>query len=354
MKIGIITFHCAYNYGALLQTYALYQKLTNLFSGNEVFIVDYCPVSIVKVYSLIQLENVFDFIKSLIKLPFSIKRKRLFNEFKKKHLKFIDINDIHNLDYIVCGSDQIWNSRITKNVDPHYFGIIEGFSGKVITYAASDGGSLDTINEEILKNCLTHITAISVRESTMLPLLKQYRKDISVVLDPVFLLDKNTWETIASKRKYKKYILLYCISKEDKLVQDAYKLAKLKRIKIIEITAGFPFKRIFKNRHTVYLVGISDFLSYFLYAEYIFTNSFHGTAFSIIFNKNFFSYRLNNKKNDRIHGVLSEFNLINRYGEHFDMEKLKNIDYPSVNTHLVQEKNKSISFLTEALSTLCL
>ena len=350
MKIGILTFHCADNYGAVLQAFALYQKLTELSSENEVFIVDYRPDSITKTYSLIKFGNISNFIRSLIQLPFSFKRKLMFDMFRKKYFKLIDINDINKIDYLICGSDQIWNPNITRNIDPYYFGIIKGFLGKTVTYAASDGGYLDTINDKILREYLAKITALSVREPTMLPLLEQYKQDISVVLDPVFLLDKKIWEIIASKRKYQNYILIYCTARNDKILQDAYTLSKLKGFKVIEITYGFLFKKIFVNKQKILpCTSIPDFLSYFFYAEYVFTDSFHGTAFSIIFNKNFFSYRLNDKRNDRIHTILSAFDLTNRYGNCFNTEILNDIDYHSVNTYMVQKRNISISFLMKAL-----
>jgi hypothetical protein len=351
MKIGIITFHCADNYGAVLQTFALYQKLKDLFSGSEIFIVDYRPASITKSYSLIKLESIRGFIFSVIHLPFSVKRKTAFNKFRKKYFALIDIKDIRKLDYLICGSDQIWNSNLTKGFDPYYFGGIEGFTGKIVTYAASDGGNIDSFDPDLLRSYLANIAVLSVREPEMLPFLKQYREDISVVLDPVFLYGTEYWQNFVTNRKHQDYILIYRMAVDDILLQDAYKLANMKGLQIIEIAYYFPLKKILKNRHKIILcASIPDFLSYIFYAKYVFTNSFHGLAFSIIFNKDFYVYKLKTKKQNRIHAVLSEFALTDRYSSSwFDSGELKNIDYYKVNNLIKQKVNESIYFLNNAL-----
>ena len=350
MKIGIITFHRADNYGAVLQAFGLYKKIQELFVHNEVYIVDYCPEKIKEYYRLLSFKNIFNFISSAIRLPFNIKRKVKFNKFRKEKFKYIDIKDIHCLDFLVCGSDQIWNPNITGGIDLHYFGHITGFTGKIIAYAASDGGCLENIDTDILEKYLLNFSAISVREPSMLPFLKQNNDDISVVLDPVFLFDMEFWKKITYQIK-KKYILIYRMANDEKVEQDAYLLAKQKGLRIIEISYGFSFRKILKNEHRIITTaGIHDFLSYILHAEYIFTNSFHGTAFSIIFNKDFYTYRLNNKKNNRIHTILSWFNITDRYGDNFNIKEQNKINYLIVNNLVTKRRNESLYFLEKNIS----
>jgi hypothetical protein len=120
MKIGIITFHCADNYGAVLQAFALYQRLSGLFGSDSVFIINYCPKNMAKTYSLfrssIMTKNVvLKFCKltfAILKIPFFLRRKYEFNSMRKKYFNYIDINKVKCLDFVICGSDQIWNPRL--------------------------------------------------------------------------------------------------------------------------------------------------------------------------------------------------------------------------------------------------
>jgi hypothetical protein len=351
MRIGIITVHCANNYGALLQAFALQKKLTELYTPNEVFIVDYRPKTITHIYNIFNFKDIFTFISSIIQLPLSLQRKIIFGSFRKKNIKFISMDEIHTLDYLVCGSDQIWNPTITKGLDPCYFGIIRGFTGKVITYAISDGGHLDDINPSTLRKYLANVDMISIREPTMLPVLERYNLHPQTVLDPVFLLDDNFWKQFSAKRKLKNYIIVYCIGKNDKIIKEAYQLAKIKNLKVVEITYGFPFKRLLKIRHKIIPnAGIQDFLSYILYADYVFTNSFHVLVFSIIFNKYFFLYNHHDeKRNNRLVNIVSQFRLLNQLTFDSNLEIFKDIDYNNVNNILNQKCRDSISFLCDAL-----
>jgi hypothetical protein len=352
MKIGIITFHCADNYGAVLQAFALYQKLAELFDASDIYIVDYQPKSIIKVYSLLNIKNMRGLISSILQLPFLLQRKYNFNKFRDLYFKLLSLKDIDCLDYLVCGSDQIWNAEITNGLDPHYFGMIEGFKGKVIAYGASDGGNL-TNNIDIFQSFLERFEFVSVREKSMMAPLEKYGKNITVVLDPVFLPDIIFWQKIAAGQKHRNYILIYQLTQNDRLLENAYQLASHTGKQLIEITYGFPYKRILKTKHKVLAsVSLADFLSLFIHADYIFTNSFHGTAFSIIFNKNFYTYFLpgNDKRNNRIEDLLSDSNLRNRGFSHIDFNGPEVIDFSSVNSLLNKKKNEAIKFLKLAFS----
>ena len=344
MKIGIITFHCADNYGAVLQTAALYQKLKELFDSSDIYIVDYRPDSIVKPYTLIKAKNTYQLVASIFQLPFSLWRKYNFNKFRDSFFQLLNLRNIDYLDFLVCGSDQIWNSEITGGIDPYFFGVIEGFKGKVIAYAASDGGDLTNININSIQPFLARFEFVSVRERTMLASLEKYCKDISVALDPVFLPDITFWQKIASRQKYGNYILIYQLSRNDRLLEDAYQLAAQTGKRLIEIGYGFPYKRILKIKHKILpIVSLPDFLSLFIHADYILTNSFHGTAFSIIFNKPFCTYIVDNdKKNKRIEDLLSDIGLRNRCVT--QINKLEKIDYNNVTFLLNKKKHESTYF----------
>jgi hypothetical protein len=351
MKIGIITFHCADNYGAVLQTLALYQKLTELFCASDIYIVDYRPDSIVKPYRLISAKNVRQVISLILQLPFSVRRKYNFNKFRNLYFQLLHLKNIDCLDWLVCGSDQIWNTEITGGFDPYYFGMIKGFKGKIIAYAASDGGDL-TNSVDTIRLFLEKFEFVSVREKSMLMPLEKYCKSISLVLDPVFLSDMTFWKKIASDKKYDNYILMYQLTRNDRLIEDVYQLAARTGKRVIEITYGFSYKRVLKTKHKVLAaVSLPDFLSLFFYADCVFTNSFHGTAFSIIFNKQFYTYVIDNdKRNKRIEDLLSDVDLQGRCVAHVNIDDIGMIDFLNVNSLLEKKKKESINFLKYALS----
>jgi hypothetical protein len=360
MKIGIITFHCARSYGAVLQTAALYQKLSELSNSAEVYIIDYCPKSIKQsfLYKKIQknnpLINLLRLLYSVVQLPFTIEAIYKLNLFRRKYFICIKKEDIKMLDLIVCGSDQIWNPLLTKGLDPHYFGIIdESYHIKSIAYAASDGGNLEADQTDSINKYLNNLDSISVREKSMIQLIQKYYKgSISSVLDPVFLPDSSFWNAILSKRKYENYILIYQFHNDD-IIKDAKKIAKQTGKKIIEITNGFPYRIMLKSTHKILAsIGPEEFISLFVYADYILTNSFHGAAFSIIFNKQFCSYKKENDKGvARIADLLSEFDLTERYVDHADEVIFKKIDYLAVNRIREQKCLASFHFLNEVIST---
>jgi hypothetical protein len=351
MKIGIITFHCANNYGALLQTFALYYKLIDILPSDEIYIVNYCPDSITEVYSLLRFRISFSLLSSIFQLPFSIKRKLNFCKFRKARFNLLSVKNISCLDFLICGSDQIWNPAITRGIDPYYFGIIEGFRGRTIAYAASDGGNLEKANPDIINKYLSTFTSISVREGDMLLLLGNYNKTIGVVLDPVFLPDISFWHTFASKQRYANYVLIYKLSKNDEMSKNAYQFAEKMGKEVIEITYRFPYKQMFTKKHRILSsLSISDFISLFLYADYVFTNSFHGTAFSIIFNRLFYVYFINDKKSNRIEYLLNKLNLLERYVPFIDIDNAKNIDYQLINKIIAEKKEESLNFIRNAVS----
>ncbi|GHV17809.1 hypothetical protein FACS189493_6110 [Spirochaetia bacterium] len=351
MKIGILTFHCANNYGAVLQTLGLSEKLTDLYQSHEVYIVNYCPASIIKVYSLLKYGNMYSLISSISQLPFSMKRKHNFNKFRKENFNLLSFKDIGCLDYLICGSDQIWNPVLTNELDPNYFGLIEGFKGRTIAYAASDGGNLKKSNPAITHSYLSNIAFISVRESSMIPSLSAYSKDVSVVLDPVFLPDSTFWHAFSLKQKYTNYVLVYKLSDNDEIVRNACQFAEKTGKKVIEIAYKFPYKQMLTKKHTVLSsIGIAEFVSLFLYADFVFTNSFHGTAFSILFNKCFYTYTINDKRANRIVDLLSALSLMDQYVSSVDVNMHKEIDYRSVNMLLYKKKEASLNFIKRSLS----
>lgn len=313
LKIGILTFHYAQNYGAVLQCYALQRSLENCFSEAEVSVVDYKNQKIVYDYAIFHLKNknfyrkIRSLIGGLLYLPQRIKCKSNFRTFVRKNLN-IGSSNFSDYDAIFYGSDQIWNPEITGGTDKVYFG--DGFNGTKIAYAASDGNSLE-ITEKI-KNLLVGFSAVSVREKSSeekFSFLKNFRS----VCDPVFLLSKNEWLNATILPKEKNYIFAYKIGENPKFDDEAEKLGRILAKRVIHAVYVKPLKKFFYKKQK-FVQGISplEFVGFIANADFVVTTSFHGTAFSVIFEKPFFTLQIGSYS-ERITDLLKNVGLENRY-----------------------------------------
>lgn len=366
MKIGILTFHCAHNYGAVLQCYALQEYLKSL--GHEVYVIDYRPGYIVSHRDYLRFNPKFLVTRQIKLLPkvfwTGLKLARVrnrkwikFNDFKTHQLNLYPAKDFNGKGFDLCivGSDQIWNKHITGGqFEPMYFGV--GFRCPVISYAAStisDGFSQEDLAQ--LKRLLHGLQAVSVREERLKNQLAPIADSIiSVVADPTILAGVKPFEALVKKdfsSRKGKYLLVYVIHDDPNLHRIARVLAQDNNWNLIEISAGFELKR-FSTK--IYDAGIEDFVTLFKNAEFIVTNSFHGTAFSILFSKNFYAVRQHNGVDVRLDQLLSEFDLLDRFIEpDSDIQALPiNIDYMALD----QSNNKYIAeseyFINNQLQTI--
>ena len=363
-KTGIITVHRNVNYGANLQAFAGCKFINN--SGYNAEIIDYLSKE------LDQNNHLFSWLKHSYycgksnSLPHNLKlnialalsttakyhRLKNFYSFRKKHCKLSKkhnyINKIENYDTIVCGSDQIWNPNVTNGIDSVFFGEIDGVA-KRISYAASMGKAEYSDNEaQKAIPLIKKIDYCSVREPDSAEYLsKAANRDVETVCDPVFLLDKADYENLLKKRLIKHdYVLVYSIISNHKMLEAAKKYAVEHNLKLIEICAN-------KDRHQKHIqksgYGPLEFLNAVKYADTIFTNSFHGTAFSIIFEKNFFVFN-NKHRGSRITNLLEKAGLA-AYMIDQDNPSLptKTIDYTIVKNNLKEFISSSKNFLLNAL-----
>ena len=357
-KIGIVTFHHAENYGAILQAIALQNTLKILFPKYTVGVVDYKSTAIVKAYQIFvgfRMETKLwkKFLKLLVllvQLPFIISRKNNFRSYLRKEIFLISRNDINNETILVCGSDQIWNPEITNGLDMHYFGRFDQFSGTAISYAASDGGKLAECAEAEVRENIKNLRAISVREESMVLYLQGItNKQINLVLDPVFLPEATYWMNKATSKIKPGYILVYRLEDNPTIIEEAYEISKTTGLRIIEITNSLPIRSLCKTKHQLF-IGVSpkDFISFFKNAEIVLTNSFHGTAFSIIFEKRFFAYQIKNRS-QRITTLLNMLGISDRYvlsaKEVFETE----LDYSNIVLELKRLREISIGFLSSSI-----
>lgn len=361
-KIGILTFHRSINYGSILQAWALEQFL--LDAKYNVEIIDYEPQEYKSIYGL------FDSAKSKVILRENIKRllyldllliqKQQFNKFRNSNLvqsqkKFFFNSDLEEMakkyDCIICGSDQIWNVR-ARDCDPAYFLPIK-HTCKKIAYAASIN-SMDFTEEydfNQMKKWLEDFDLISVRESSGAEKLQRFlnRKNlIYTAIDPTLLHNKEKYNSICSERIIpEKYIFLYTITYHKDTIKKALEMGKKFKIPVYTIATTRNASILLDLRRKGIKIirkksSPSDFLSYIKHAELVVTNSFHGTAFSVNYEKSFIAVNDRQKDNsymedERILNLLNKLELTDRY-VHGDEKggDLEEIQY--ANIHCKKEK----------------
>lgn len=365
MKIGILTFHRPINYGAFLQAFALKKYLTDI--GHNVFIVDYWPNEHNEAYKVFS-------IKKLVRLSFVHKIKYLLDVFFmygratlrkrkmetllykylgiSKKIKYSDFNKLKELQYdcLIYGSDQIWwKGRLHgfEDFDWSYWGDYVDKNIKKIAYAPSMGIiNLTKEDKENISNHLKNFYAISVREQGLKDAIDNLtEQNIQVVCDPVFLLCQKDWdEYLKPVKTPKHYLLLFNLFRTNETKIVAKQKAKQLNLPILEITGAVnPYK--FNCLQTL---DAFEFIYLIKNADFVVTSSFHGTAFSVIFQKQFFATGMKNNSG-RVASLLKIIGIEERLI--LDTIKLNNnlIDYAKVNPLLLDYIKKSKSFLINSL-----
>lgn len=341
MKINTITCQHVYNYGASLQAYALQHYLESM--GHEVEIIDFNPWFHCDRYNPFWMpENAIGRAADIIKiLPFlrylwypfkayrggmfkTWGRKATFDSFEKGcyHLTATKYSSSDELkqnppqaDAYIAGSDQIWNTFSENGKEPGYYLDFGDDKTKRISYAASLAtSSIKNECKGLVKEKLTHFSAISVREKTGARLLCDLGiDDVSVVLDPVFLLNKEEWRKLSTKGnlyglRSKSYVLVYdFLGNDDKMISFIKKYAKEKSLEIVSINDFSERNYVDKNINNA---GPLEFLALIDNAACVIASSFHATAFSVIFEKEFYTFNLKGHNNSsRMQDFLSSIGL---------------------------------------------
>lgn len=362
IKTATITFHKAINYGAILQTYALQQSIFSLNINNK--IINYDCKYISDEYKLINTASIKRFIKSIILIKDFYYKRKNFERFIKKHIvltnpvdKSILRGEIFNDEYnfFITGSDQVWNYEITNFDDAYFLNFVKD-KRKIKSYAASFGINYIPENLKLrYKKYLEAFSTILVREKTGSEIVENLiNTKVNIVLDPVFLVNKNKWNEIASKTKFdnikNKYILIYMSTPAIKLF--AEKLAAKYKLPIIYIS-DLVLKK--KNRigKIEARLGPEEFVSAIKNAKFVLTASFHATAFSIIFNKEFF-ININSEGKARGSRLIDVLNLLEINNREISsgkiIEEFDSLNWESINKKLEIEKNRSIQELKRMLS----
>lgn len=363
MEIKTITCHEVYNYGASLQEYALLYYLNSL--GHHAEAIHYKPPYLSKHYKLNEVSNpkynkpLLKQLYLLAKLPGRLKdlqRKKAFDEFHAKYIptgkeKYTTNQELKNnlpsADAYICGSDQIWNSLFENGKDPaFYLDFVPNYRLK-ISYAASF--ATEDIDENIkpfVKKSVSRLDVISVRETSGVKILNNLGiEQVTQVLDPIFLLDAAHWVKTFIKTVEGNYVLVYDFDSNPQIKEHALKLKKEKGFKIFAMNKNINYAD--KNFS---MQGPETFLSLIYHSQIILTNSFHGLAFAILFEKPFKIVNRNEKINTRMKDLLNIFDLsFLLYESDMNTKKSKEINYTIVNKQTAIQINKSKNFLIEAI-----
>lgn len=366
-KVGIITLHRVVNYGSVLQTYALQEKIKEL--GYDVEVIDYYPKRLTMQGMLKRIKNkgnkfeksiILRTIARIIILPSYIIRFNMFFGFLKRHIKMTnktykthqDIRNEHfDFDIYCTGSDQVWNCEWNEQFDyPYYLDFVPD-KKKKIAYAASFGkNKLDDDEIEKTKKYLSRYDNISVRELSGVEIIENLGIKNSVnVLDPTLLLNGDDWRKISSdKFKGENYILVYNLNRNRKIDNYAKNLSKKTGLKIKFLS--YQLHEFYKNGKIYCNPQVEDFLALIDNAKYVITDSFHATAFSINFNTQFIIV-YPGKYSTRLQSILEILNLENRVvKDNNDLNIIEQkINFNSVNNMMEKMRDDSLNWLDNAI-----
>ena len=382
-KVGIVSCYFKHNYGSMLQAYATQQILDNMGIENETINIDENIdfANGKKKYYMTQITN-FTFIKSklgMIKLKFDKKlkkdlgknisiRDKKYKEFEQKFRLTAPYKTYAELtkkckDYssVLVGSDQLW---LPVNVVADYYTLnwVPDNVNKISLATSFGVSTVPDKYKDSYKKFLNRIENLSVRESAGVKLVRELsNKEATLVCDPTLLLTKQEWMEIQQEERIikDKYILCYFLGNNIEHRKFAERLKEKTGYKIVSLNHADEYVKysdIFADE-TPYDIGPSEWINLIRNAEYVCTDSFHGTVFSLINNTKFFTFeRYSNKNskvstNSRIYSLLEIVNLkerILRGTENVEDVLKYNIDFDKVNTKLADFRNESKAFLEKA------
>lgn len=358
MKIGILTYHRSQNYGALLQALALLMTLKE--NNHDVSFIDYFPKYNRKMYAIFDIDEfrrltlkrkIKFFLKFLMIFPYRYLRRLNFNKFIKSYITPNCKPLTENFDCVVYGSDQIWRKQpYINNYNSMYFGKNDIATKLHISYAASVvelPKHIDDKNDFL--ELISNLNSISVREYHTKEFIEQNSNlRVRVDLDPTLLLSGEQWLNYFKLKRIvlNKYILIYDLQDDFGTPTFSYaeiqKIADQNNLQIVRLRAKTSAFNSKNDRHTD---GPIEFLSLIYFAEYVFTSSFHGLIFSLLFERQVYCSFPKNAL--RAKSLLSALGISDRFLEPQSIipSRNKNIDYQKINKLLNEMRQNSLSYL---------
>lgn len=357
MKYYVCTYSTWSSYGAFLQSHAMLNYLRNelhldayLLKERNDNVFELSKPKYRGFRSAVRILH-FAFIKKHRKQRFSktmtFQNSQNYYVYYSSNNRITDDLDISKEDVFISGSDQIWNPSLSTN-----FYYLPFTNNKKISYASSLGlSSIPENKKRDIDSLLSKYSFLSVREESAKKIIdefKTFQTKINVHIDPTFLLDREYYRGILKPYKGIKpnsYLLVYPLFWKKEYNRIVKKLASEYNLRIIVIKDGFSHMRLGKS---VFDAGIQEFLWLFDNAKYVITSSFHGTAFSIIFRKNF-GLLVENKVGTRIQ------NLLEKTGISFENHVLKHgfsfksIDFEQADKRIAKMRLEAKKYLDEAL-----
>ena len=347
--IGIITFHNINNLGAVLQASALQNYLSNYVDDCELINYipnNYCPHN--RFSFLRMTAHTGKYILTSRHWSADLRRERSFRSYRSKYMKLSNhcyygdkdiFTDPPQYNILVSGSDQIFNTTLTGDSEAYYLGFAHGV--KKISYASSFGRTEISENEKrLIRSELDQFDHISVREESGRQIVEKYTHHVpQIVVDPVFLLDRSVWEQRCSECLTGKYIFVYSMENSPALETIVNELKRISGLPVYVVRGGGTTGRI--TGEEVFSCGPSEFLGYIKNAEYLITNSYHGTAFGYIFGKKTLSIA-HSTRNTRLENLLSLTNVYNKQYQTVE-------DIISVEDRII-DGEKAFSFMTRIIS----
>jgi hypothetical protein len=373
MKIGIVTHYMHFGYGGVLQNFAL-QKLIRRMGHDPVTLrvsVDYPKSTSQRIIKTVKFN-----LKNIIGRDSGITPKQdafISKEIEKFVAKYINCTsencisedfrratERENCQIIVVGSDQIWRRNFPYYVNS-FLDFTNGMDIKRIAYAASfavDNWEFTSEQTALIKPLAKKFDAISVREASGIDLCKKYlhRDDVVLVLDPTLMLDKEDYIKIveeANELHCDGEMFTYVLDKSsyiESIINGIAEKAGIKRYECMPKVENRSYLTVKKHQEDCVYPAITKWLRSFMDARLVVTDSFHGTAFSIIFNKPFFVLINKERGAARFTSLLHLFGLEDRIISSLDeVDVYKSIDWDAVNEKKKEWQMKSIDFLKQIL-----
>lgn len=352
MKIGIVTVHRAYNYGSVLQCYALQEYLKSL--GHDVWVIDYRQRWTEAVYKPFSLYYIWHFLKQKdIRAIIDYWRKRKsrakrLNETKPLFESFMKRMRLTSpcrrrapsgFDIYLIGSDQLWTHQCVGGEDKFYLGYINhSVQSKVIGYSLSASvPSLQIFGEKRLKEIIRNFDKLSLREPGNAELIHKLTGiQLPITIDPTLLVDVEFWTSMINDAwKGEEYIAIYqarpVVGNQNYLMEKALELSKETNCKIIDLSS---------TKYTV-----EDFISIIKYAKYVMTTSYHATVFSLLMETPCYAIKLNDGLDVRYVDLLTDLDM---ESELFDKEFVPTpivVNFAGLKERINKYRESSVEYL---------